>query len=557
MSSLQIHTRVRRLFHYLEDFEKGVIRIPAFQRDFVWNNEKKLELFDSIKKGYPIGSILFWRPDNDFGDNADFEIKNIGTYIIPERTTDFFYILDGFQRLSTLFGCLINPLKTSLNRDDEEWFEKFNIIYNLETEEFEINKKRNFEDLEINKIPLYKLVDGKEFFEFQKKLLRLNIESNIEEDYLKKYEDLSAKIIDYTIPSIDLVGGNIQEAIDIFSRVNSTGSIITDQWKLSATTNFGDFRLGSLINETLTKISEYNFYDKRSKENAFRELIFRSIQSSFGLLYLDNKNTDVATLSAKENFQEIVFKTLNKSILNTIKFLYQEVGVINYDLLPANMQFIFLVEFFNINEFPNEQEKNTLKKWFWQTTFSNYFTIYNPSKRKKAFEIFRNYAKKKNNNPLFIDKPDQKFLVPELSDKITLGSVRSKAFILFMLNYSNNFENFSLKEEYNFSQEKLFKEYDSPENVIPKYKPIKSVRNYKNEKQHFFVNITHKSKKSLDLSLLLESSQNLDNYFISEKMKEMYWQNKNHKDQILKNRKELILNAERKFVKDLEVVKHE
>lgn len=557
MSSLQIHTRVRRLFHYLEDFEKGIIRIPAFQRDFVWNNEKKLELFDSIKRGYPIGSILFWRPDNDFEDNIDFEIKNIGTYIIPQRTIDFFYILDGFQRLSTLFGCLINPLKTNLERDDEEWFEKFNIIYNLDTERFEINKKRNFEDLEIYKIPLYKLVDGKEFFEFQRKMLRLNIDSKKEQKYLKTYEDLSVKIIDYTIPSIDLIGGNLKEAIDIFARVNSTGSVISDQWKLSATTNFGDFRLGSLINEALSKISKYNFYDKKSKENAFRELIFRSIQSSFGLLYLDNKNTDVATLSSKDNFQEVVVKVLNVSVLKAIEFLYEVVGVLNYDLLPANMQFIFLVEYFNINEFPNEKEKKVLSKWFWQTTFSNYFTIYNPSKRKKAFEVFQNYAKGETENPLFIEKPNQKFSVPELPEKITLGAVRSKAYILFMLNHSNKFQKFNIEVKYNFSQERLFREYFSPENIITKYKPFNLVKDYKSDDQRFFINITSKSKKSIDLSMMLESSQNLENYFITEEMKETYLVNKNDKDKILKKRKDLILNAERKFVGDLEIIKYE
>ena len=62
MSNLQINTRVRRLFNYLNDFEDGKIQIPPFQRDFVWTNDKKLELLDSLKNGYPIGSVLFWQP---------------------------------------------------------------------------------------------------------------------------------------------------------------------------------------------------------------------------------------------------------------------------------------------------------------------------------------------------------------------------------------------------------------------------------------------------------------------------------------------------------------
>jgi uncharacterized protein with ParB-like and HNH nuclease domain len=57
-----IQTRVRRLIRYIEDMEKGLIQIPAFQRDFVWSNNDRKDLFDSLKKGYPIGSIIFWKP---------------------------------------------------------------------------------------------------------------------------------------------------------------------------------------------------------------------------------------------------------------------------------------------------------------------------------------------------------------------------------------------------------------------------------------------------------------------------------------------------------------
>ncbi len=33
--------------------------IPAIQREFVWNTDKIISLFDSIMRGYPIGSFLF------------------------------------------------------------------------------------------------------------------------------------------------------------------------------------------------------------------------------------------------------------------------------------------------------------------------------------------------------------------------------------------------------------------------------------------------------------------------------------------------------------------
>lgn len=554
MSNLQINTRVRRLFYYLEDFEKGLIRIPLFQRDSVWNDKKKLELFDSIKKGYPIGSILFWRPEIvEEILSSDYEIKSIGSYIMNERANDFFYILDGYQRLSTLFGCLISPDKTKLERDDEEWLYNYNIIYNLESEKFEINKKRDIKTLDIHKIPLYKLVDTKEFYKFQTNLLKLALDDDKINKYLKNYEDVGFKFVDYNIPSIDLIGGNIKEAIDIFSRVNSAGSKISDEWKLSALKSSNNFRLGSLINETLVEVNKFKFYEKK-KLNSFRELVFRCVQSSFGNLYLDNQKTSIYSLEKENDFEQIVYRTLNFGVIKTVEFLITELGVLNYDMLPANMQFIFLVEFFNHNENLNSEKKEELKKWFWQTTYSNYFTIYNPSKRKKAFEVFQDFSQSKSQISLHNDKPNQRFPVPELPEKITFGSVRSKAYLLFMINFANNFAKFNIDDKNYFSQEKLFKEYDTPENVLPKYTLISLESDYKKENQFKFINVANKTKRQPDLSQMLESSQNFENYFINEKMKDLYFFDRNSKKSILTLRKQLIIEAEKDFVKSLNII---
>jgi uncharacterized protein with ParB-like and HNH nuclease domain len=40
---------------------RGQIRVPAFQRGFVWEPDRVAYLMDSIYKRYPFGSLLFWR----------------------------------------------------------------------------------------------------------------------------------------------------------------------------------------------------------------------------------------------------------------------------------------------------------------------------------------------------------------------------------------------------------------------------------------------------------------------------------------------------------------
>src|SRR4051794_13293828 len=44
----------------LNDIERGQIKIPQFQREFVWSLQASAALLDSVIKGYPVGTFIFW-----------------------------------------------------------------------------------------------------------------------------------------------------------------------------------------------------------------------------------------------------------------------------------------------------------------------------------------------------------------------------------------------------------------------------------------------------------------------------------------------------------------
>ncbi len=85
--------------------------LPAIQREFVWTAEKTIALFDSLMRGYPVGSFLFWRVDEDhsqaykffeFMQNFDAQDnKRLKPYDIPLPRT-LTVVLDGQQRLTSL-----------------------------------------------------------------------------------------------------------------------------------------------------------------------------------------------------------------------------------------------------------------------------------------------------------------------------------------------------------------------------------------------------------------------------------------------------------------------
>lgn len=45
----------------MDAIEIGFIGLPDIQRPFIWNNSKVRDLFDSMYRGYPVGSFLFWQ----------------------------------------------------------------------------------------------------------------------------------------------------------------------------------------------------------------------------------------------------------------------------------------------------------------------------------------------------------------------------------------------------------------------------------------------------------------------------------------------------------------
>jgi len=86
--------------------------LPAIQREFVWEQDQIIKLFDSLMRGYPIGSFLLWKVEKENSKNFQF-YEFIRNY--HERNSrhnpkadisgeeDITAVLDGQQRLTALY----------------------------------------------------------------------------------------------------------------------------------------------------------------------------------------------------------------------------------------------------------------------------------------------------------------------------------------------------------------------------------------------------------------------------------------------------------------------
>ena len=97
---MQHHTREFSLQEMVRLVSSGSIALPEFQREFVWEPNRVTELLDSVANGWPIGSLLILEGPQPF------EIKKLdhGPEVTREATR--FYLLDGQQRVTSLFHAL-------------------------------------------------------------------------------------------------------------------------------------------------------------------------------------------------------------------------------------------------------------------------------------------------------------------------------------------------------------------------------------------------------------------------------------------------------------------
>lgn len=89
---------------FLAKIQTGRVRIPHFQRNFVWDMKASAKLLDSMIKGYPIGTFILWQTNEELRS-----IRSIGNLQLPEaqQTESVYYILDGQQRITSFFAAIM------------------------------------------------------------------------------------------------------------------------------------------------------------------------------------------------------------------------------------------------------------------------------------------------------------------------------------------------------------------------------------------------------------------------------------------------------------------
>ncbi|WP_026411588.1 DUF262 domain-containing protein [Actinomadura oligospora] len=401
--------------------DEGKLRVPRFQRPFVWRPQQILDLFDSVERGYPIGSLLFWETHEEF---ATFEsIGGIEPRKQPVPGSAISYALDGHQRLSALYGTLRRPETLGRSQEQADWmWWPYRILGEADDG---LNRYRHWKSAApppSHYLPLRSILRTTEFLSFSRTLIDDPPAGADPDRLIREAEVVAQRIRSYRISVVRLVGGNLTNAVEVFSRVNSTGQAMRPTEMVSALTyRKGEGpTLAERLDAMVEQVADTGFGDVSS------DALFRAVLAVAGEDNVQEARWEVLAKRIQEDLGDSAEAT-EAALIRAVDFLRGTVGVPLARLIPYDAQFMLLVTFFHECPEPSPHQLSELTRWFWVTSWSGFFAGANTTQIKQAIQQIRRFAK------------DEGTITPEdvraqpFPNRFDLRSARVRAFIIWEL----------------------------------------------------------------------------------------------------------------------------
>ena len=88
----------------MRDCHEGKLQLPDFQRGWVWDQDRIIDLLASVSEGYPVGALMTL----DASGDVTFAVRQVEGAPPPQKRHEA-YLLDGQQRMTSLYQSTSSP----------------------------------------------------------------------------------------------------------------------------------------------------------------------------------------------------------------------------------------------------------------------------------------------------------------------------------------------------------------------------------------------------------------------------------------------------------------
>lgn len=336
----------------IEKVLSGEIRIPSFQRGFVWDAERVAYLIDSIYKGYPFGAVILWRTRE-----ALTAERRLGPYDLPERQADYpvDYVLDGQQRLTSIFGVFQTELTPE---EDDSWT---HVYFDLEAAVD--HQESQFVALDPSDADAGRYFPVRTFFDVAGYRAAT---ASLDAGRAELVDSVQAIFKEAVVPTQEIVTEDRAKVAIVFERVNRLGVKLDVFQLLTAWTWSEDFDLQTKFSELSEELRPYGFAEVGEDSNLLLRCCAAIVAGDASpAAFVDLNGKDV-----RDRFDDIA-----NGIRGAIDFLRKDLGVQRLDNLPYAALIVPLSVFFARKSvrITNEQQE-VLVRWFWRSCFSRRYS---------------------------------------------------------------------------------------------------------------------------------------------------------------------------------------
>ncbi|PSW49499.1 GmrSD restriction endonuclease domain-containing protein [Photobacterium kishitanii] len=333
----------------LADIEKGLIKIPQFQRDYVWSKERAAELIDSILKGYPIGTFITWKTKEQLR-----VVKDLGGVTLPSIPEGDFaeYVLDGQQRMTSLFCALKGVRIQRSNR----WDDFSAIFVDLNAEQYERIVITDVSHLEEGQY--IRLTD----------LIHASITTLVKYDaqYHSKLDEYKQIIQGYNFSLIEVKEVSLEVATEIFTRINVGGKPLS--------------LFEIMVAKTFDAQKNFDLSEKfESLVNRLREVSYDTISDATVLQIVslvigkECKRQNILRLEKSQFIEE--WPKVVDAIEHAVDYLRGYYRIPVSRLLPYNALLAPLAYFFyHHQDKPLSRKQKLLEDFFWRVSLGGRYS---------------------------------------------------------------------------------------------------------------------------------------------------------------------------------------
>ena len=421
-----------KLSDIVHEIEHGHLRIPRFQRDFVWERSKVIKLLDSMYKEYPIGSFFIWEADKKY----NLFYRNIAELNLPQPDsyTSIRYILDGQQRATSLYAAIKG---LQINGTDYS-----QICFDFDKEEF-ITRYREGDYY----APLRDIL-GDNKFQIYNKL----------SDQRKKAFDKGYNIFSgYPLSVVIVREKELDEASEIFERINQGGKRLSIFDLVVASTWGEDFDLKILYQELR------DFLEKQGFGKIPPEVVTHTASLVIKGYCRNSYQLQLTKEELKANWEEIA-----NAIKLSVDFLSNNMGAKIFDFVPyPSMISLLAYLYFKVpSRSLTKQMTEKVHEWFWKAALSERYATSRETRmeedRRLLFDKLLDESDVRVNYPIALD--EEKIVKNKISTK---SALRNAFFCMLAIRQPRHFKtNNIITLDY-----KLCSEFNSPEkhHIFPRH----------------------------------------------------------------------------------------